>query len=105
MAARHQQQRFAIRKVIDLLDRHEQIVRSPHVAKLTGLGDHIEHGPTQKAHLATILERQLKNHRHTVNRAGKGGDDHPALSLGHVAIEVGEHGTLWRTEARHLGIG
>jgi len=105
LTAGHQQQRFPIGHVVDLLDRHEQIIGSTHVAEFPGLGDHIEHRTAKQAHLAPVLERQLQDHRHAVNRAGEGGDDHPALRLCHVAIEIGEHGTLRRTEAGHLGVG
>ena len=67
LATGHQQQGFAIGHIIDLLDRHKQLIRSPHVAKFTGFGDHIQHGTPQEANLATVLERQLKNHRNPMD--------------------------------------
>ena len=105
LAAGHQQQGFAIGQVADLLDRHEQLVGGAHVAQLARLGNHIEHGAAQQAHLAAVLEGQLQNHRHPVNRAGEGGDDHPAFGLGDVTIQVGEHRPLAGGKAGHLGVG
>ena len=105
LAAGHQQQGFAVGQITNLLDRHEQFIGGSHVAQFACLGDHIEHGAAQQAHLATILERQFQDHRDPMDRAGEGGDDHPTLRLGDMAIQVGEHGTLGRTEARQLSVG
>ena len=105
LATGHQQQGFPIGQITDLLDRHKQIVGGTHVAQLPRLGDHVEHRAAQQAHLAAVLERQLQDHRDAVNRAGKGGDDHPAFGLGNVAIQAGEHRALRRAETGHLGVG
>ena len=105
LAAGHQQQGFAIGQITDLLDRHEQIIRSAHVAELACLGDHIQHRTAQQAHFAAVLEGELKNHRHPMDRAGEGGDDHPAFRLGDVAIQAGEHRALWRAEAGDFSVG
>ena len=105
LTSRHQEQGFAIGQIVDLLNRHKQIIGRAHVAKFASFGDHIEHRAAQQTHLAAVLERQLKNHGHPMDRTGKGGDDHPALRLRHAAIEIGKHRTLWRTETRYLGVG
>ena len=105
LAAGHQQQGFTIRNIVDLLDRHKQFIWRAHVAQFAGLGDHVEHRATQQTHLAAVLQGQLQDHRHPVDRAGEGGDDHPAFGSGHVAIEIGEHRPLRGTEARHFRIG
>ena len=105
LAAGHQQQRLAIGDVVDLFDRYKEFVRCPHVTELSSLGDHIEHRAAQQADLAAVLEGQLKDHRNPMNGAGEGGDDDPPFGIGDVAIEIVEHRTLRRTEARHLGIG
>ena len=105
LATGHQQQGFAIGQIADLLDRNKQVIRGTHIAQFARFGDHIEHGATQQAHLAAVLECQLENHRDPMDRAGEGGDDDPTLSLGDMAIQMGEHRTLRRTEARQLSVG
>ena len=105
LTAGHQQQRLPIGDVVDLLDRHKQLIGSTHVAQLPGLADHIEHRPTEQANLATVLERQFKNHRHPMNRAGEGGDNHPALGTGDMPVKIWKHRAFRRTESRHLRVG
>ena len=105
LAAGHEQQGFPVGQVTDLLDRHEQIVGAAHVAELPGLGDHVEHGAAQQAHLAAVLHRQLEDHRDAMDRAGEGGEDHAALRLADVAVQVREDRPLRRGEAGDLGVG
>ena len=105
LAAGHQQKGFAVGQVADLLDGNEQVVGGTHVAELAGLGDHVEHRAAQQAHLAAVLHRQFEDHRNAMDRAGEGGDDHPAVCLADVAIQIREHGPLRRSETGDLGVG
>ena len=105
LAAGHQQQGLAIRHITDLLDRDKQIIGAAHVAQFTGFGDDIEHGAAQQADLAAVLEGQLQHHCHTMNRAGKGGDDDATFRFCNAAIEAGEHRALRRAQTRHLRVG
>ena len=91
LATSHQQQGFAVWQIAYLLDRHKQIIGGAHVTQLPRLGNNVEHGAAQQSHLAAVLEGQLQNHRHPVNRAGKSCDDHPAFCLGDVTIQAREH--------------
>ena len=52
-----------------------------------------------------MLHGELEDHRDPVGGAGEGGENHPALGIADVAIEVGEHGPLGRRETGQLGVG
>ena len=105
LAAGHEQQQLPIRHIPQLLHGEEEVVGTADVAQFPGLGDHVEHGASQKTHPAAVLEGQLQDHADPVNRAGKGGHQDAALRLGNVAIQVGEHCPLRRRKAGQLRIG
>ena len=101
----HEQQGLAVGEVANLLDRNEQIIRSAHVAQLTGLGDHVEHRAAEEADFAAVLHGQLQDHRDAMDRARKGRHDHPAFGLGDVAIQGREDRTFGGAEAGDFGVG
>ena len=90
---------------LELLKRHDQVVRHLEVAEIAGDPHVAHHGPTDEGHLPSVGVRAVQDLLDAVHVAGEAGDDHPPRGGAEHGLDRGGQLPLGHGEAGDLGVG